>query len=85
VTTFEFLKSTVRHVHVKDGLAATGYTLLGDGDIPLFPMLDLLLDAGYSGPISLEWEKRWARHLPEPEVAFPNYARGLRAYLDARG
>jgi len=73
-----------RHVHVKDGLVGTGYTLMDEGDIPLRPMLDLLLDTGYAGPISLEWEKRWAPQIAEPEVAFPQYAKGLREYLAGR-
>ena len=82
--TYRLLGGTVRHVHVKDGLVDGGYQLLGQGDIPLFPRLDLLLDSGYDGPISLEWEKRWAPQIADPEVAFPQYARALRAYLDAR-
>ena len=81
VDTFSFLRDTVRHVHVKDGLPEVGYTLLGEGDVPIFPSLDLLLGSGYTGPISLEWEKRWAPQIAEPEVAFPQYAKGMRGSL----
>jgi sugar phosphate isomerase/epimerase len=81
--TDRFLGPTLRHVHVKDGRDGT-YTLLGDGDVPVFPMLDLVLAGGYAGAISLEWEKRWKPDIADPEVAFPQYARALRAYLDAR-
>ena len=81
--TNRLLAPTVRHVHVKDGLSGT-YTLLGEGDVPVFPMLDLILDGGYEGAISLEWEKRWKPNIAAPEVAFPQYARLLRAYLDKR-
>ena len=81
--TDRYLSPTLRHVHVKDGLPGT-YTLLGDGDIPVFPMLDLILDGGYQGPISLEWEKRWKRDIADPEIAFPQYARVLRDYLNGR-
>jgi sugar phosphate isomerase/epimerase len=83
-TTFGYLKDTVRHVHIKDGLPPDHYTLFGEGDIPLIPMLDLLLENGYTGPISLEWEKRWHADLPEPEIAFPQHAKALRAYLNGR-
>ena len=79
--TYRFLGPTVRHVHVKDSLPGVGYTLLGEGDIPVLPALDLLRGGGYEGPISLEWEKRWHPEIAEPEIAFPQYARVLRQYL----
>ena len=79
--TYRFLSPTVRHVHVKDSMPGVGYTLLGDGDIPVFPALDLLRRGDYGGPISLEWEKRWHPEIADPEIAFPQYARALRDYL----
>lgn len=79
--TFQYLAPTLAHVHVKDGKDGV-YTLLGDGDVPVFPMLDLLLGSGYKGPISLEWEKRWHPEIADPEIAFPQYAQALRHYLD---
>ena len=78
--THRYLGPTLRHVHVKDGKNGA-YTLLGDGDVPIFPMLDLVLSGGYDGPISLEWEKRWHPEIADPEIAFPQYATALRAYL----
>jgi sugar phosphate isomerase/epimerase len=81
--TFRYLEPTLAHVHVKDGKDGN-YTLLGEGDVPLFPMLDLILDGGYKGPISLEWEKRWHPEIADPEVAFPQYAKALHQYLNAR-
>lgn len=78
--THRLMAPTLRHVHIKDGRDGH-YTLLGEGDVPVFAMLDLALGAGYTGPISLEWEKRWHPELPDPEVAFPQYAKGVRAYL----
>ena len=81
--THRHLAPTLRHVHIKDGRDGA-YTLMGEGDVPLSAMLDRILDGGYAGPISLEWEKRWHPQLPEPEVAFPQYARALRSYLAGR-
>lgn len=78
------LGPTLRHVHVKDGRSDGAYTLMGEGDVPLPAMLDLALDNGYKGVISLEWEKRWHPEIAEPEIAFPQYAQALRAYLDNR-
>lgn len=81
--TCRYLAPSLAHLHIKDGKEGV-YTLLGDGDVPLFPMLDLVLGGGYTGPISLEWEKRWHPEIPDPEIAFPQYARAVRSYLVAR-
>ncbi len=82
--TAAYLLPTLSHIHIKDSLPGGGYCLLGEGDIPIFPMLDLILAGGYQGAISLEWEKRWHPEIAEPDVAFPQYAHALRAYLNAR-
>lgn len=72
-------------IHVKDSVATAGgghqYVLLGDGDVPLKEMLDLLVSGGYRGYAILEWEKRWISDLPEPEIAFPQYVEKMRAWL----
>jgi sugar phosphate isomerase/epimerase len=84
VETHDFLAPTLRHVHIKDGIAGTGYTLLGVGDVPVFEMLELVLTHGYTGPISLEWEKRWHPEIADPEIAFPQYAQKVREWLTKR-
>ena len=68
-------------VHVKDGTAASGYTLLGEGDVPVREILGLLKRGGYDGYVNLEWEKRWAPTIADPLVAFPQYEAKLREYL----
>jgi sugar phosphate isomerase/epimerase len=82
--THRYLAPTLGHVHIKDSRPGGEYCMPGEGDIPLFPMLDLILAGGYQGVISLEWEKRWHPEIAEPEVAFPQYARALREYLSAK-
>ena len=79
--TFAALEPYVNQVHVKDSVPGGSYCLLGDGDIPVLEMLRLLHTGGYEGWINLEWEKRWAPQLADPEVAFPQYAARLREYL----
>jgi sugar phosphate isomerase/epimerase len=72
--------------HVKDSIpAAEGhqYVLLGEGDVPLKQMLDMLVAGGYDGYAILEWEKRWIPSLAEPEVAFPQYVQQMREWLRA--
>jgi sugar phosphate isomerase/epimerase len=71
--------------HVKDSVpTADGhhqYVLLGDGDVPVKRMLDLLVAGGYDGYAILEWEKRWIPALQEPEIAFPQYVAKMREWL----
>jgi len=73
--------------HVKDSVPLPGgghqYVLLGEGDVPLKEMLDLLVAGGYKGYAILEWEKRWIPSLLEPEVAFPQYVAKMREWLGA--
>ena len=74
-------------IHVKDSrpTADSGhqYVLLGEGDVPLKTMLDLLVAGGYRGYAILEWEKRWIPDLPEPEIAFPQYVAKMRQWLSS--
>jgi len=71
--------------HVKDSLPTEDgghtYTLLGEGDVPLKKMLDMLIAGGYDGYYILEWEKRWHPELAEPEIAFPQYVAKMREWL----
>ena len=84
--TYSNLGPYVANTHVKDSVssdAGTGhtYTFLGDGGVPLKEMLDLLVDGGYDGYATLEWEKRWLPDLPEPEEAFPQYVQKMREWI----
>jgi sugar phosphate isomerase/epimerase len=81
--TLRSLGPYLSHVHIKDGLKDSGYTLLGDGDLPLKSMLAQLKAHGYDGFVSVEWEKRWHPGLAEPEIALPQHARVLREFLRA--
>jgi sugar phosphate isomerase/epimerase len=73
-------------IHVKDSLpdpeARHGHTyvLLGEGNVPLKTMLDLLVQGGYDGYAILEWEKRWIPTLAEPEIVFPQYVNKMREW-----
>lgn len=71
----------IRHIHVKDSRNTPEGRVLcpvGEGDIPIAPIVSMLLDAGYDGYFSLEWEKRWHQELPEPEAVFPAYVAWMR-------
>jgi hypothetical protein len=54
------------------------YVLFGGGEFPATECLGLLLDDGYDGWHSLEWEKMWHPELVDPEVALPLFPGKLR-------
>ena len=54
------------------------YVLFGGGEFPAVDCLRLLLDAGYSGWHSLEWEKMWHPQLHGPDIALPLFPKKLR-------
>ena len=61
-------------------------TLLGQGEVPVREMIDLLDQGGYQGWISVEWEKRWHPEIEDPELALPQHIELLRAWQrEARG
>lgn len=67
-----------RHVHIKDHRrAAAGspkkLTQLGEGEIPLVPILRQLAADGYDGCVSLEWERKWHPELPPIEAALERF------------
>ncbi|MBS7611722.1 sugar phosphate isomerase/epimerase [Candidatus Bathyarchaeota archaeon] len=71
-------------IHVKDSVVEDGrikYVLLGEGDVPIREMLEMLVKGGYRGYAIVEWEKRWEPELLEPEMALPQYAQKMREWL----
>ncbi len=74
----------VRYVHIKDSVWQDGrirYRMLGEGDLPIREMLQLLVDQGYDGFVSLEWVKRWSRDLEDAAVVFPAYIYFMQEFL----
>ena len=74
--TIAFLSKQCAHVHVKDGrpfddavMHDWKYTRLGEGILPIRHIIELLLQDGYEGFFSLEWEAKWRE-----EIQFPDYA-----------
>ncbi|MCJ7839843.1 sugar phosphate isomerase/epimerase [Lederbergia sp. NSJ-179] len=77
--TWDMLGKRIKYTHWKDSYpkeaTARGYQLclMGDGDIPLKRIFDLLDKKGYEGYYTLEWEKVWCPEIEEPEIAIPQY------------
>jgi sugar phosphate isomerase/epimerase len=85
---YDKLKKYIRHTHIKDGKFADGkinYTLMGEGETPVFAAIDVLVKAGYKGYYSFEWEKLWHPEIPSPEIAFPNYAKVMTQHFKNKG
>jgi len=90
--TYKHLGKYTRHVHIKDSVPIPGkpkeerrYVLTGAGEIPVKETVRVLVSQGYKGYYCLEWEKRWHPEIEEPEVAFPQYAKVMRQYLQEAG
>lgn len=78
------LKKYIRHTHIKDAKMVNGkiqYTLLGQGEVPIFEAIDLLTKGGYKGYYGFEWEKLWHPEIAEPEVALADFAKVMRSHF----
>ncbi|MBS7633885.1 sugar phosphate isomerase/epimerase [Candidatus Bathyarchaeota archaeon] len=83
--TYSNLAPYIVNIHVKDSIVdnegRVRYVLLGEGTVPIRKMLSMLIEGGYRGYATLEWEKRWHPYLPDPEIVFPQYVQKMRDWL----
>lgn len=66
----------IRHTHIKDAKMVDEklqYTLLGQGEVPIFEAIEALSKGGYKGYYSFEWEKLWHPEIAEPEIALADF------------
>ena len=83
--TWATLGERIKYTHWKDSYlkedSNRGYQLclLGEGDIPLEGIFQLLRDKAYEGYYTLEWEKVWWPEIEEPEIAFIQYTQFMKA------
>ena len=81
------LKKWIEHTHLKDLKLVDGkaqYTLTGMGEVPAFEAVDLLMQDGYKGFLSFEWEKMWHPEIEEPEVAIAQFSRRMQEHFKAK-
>lgn len=79
------LNNRIQYVQVKDAkLGALGAThcRLGDGDVPVQPLITRLRGIGYHGYVTFEWEKAWLAGLAEPEEVLPDAVKKLREWAE---
>ena len=77
------LNSKIQYAQVKDAkLGALGatYCKLGEGDVQVQRFITRLLGIGYTGYVTLEWEKAWLPNIAEPEEIFPDAIKKLRGW-----
>jgi len=83
--TWDFIGDRVAHVHLKDARhrpdGSFVLTLMGQGDVPNREIVELLEAQGYAGCYSAEWEKKWHPDIEEPEIALPQHAEVILAWL----
>ena len=81
---YELLKNRLAYVQVKDGIRqGPGWQLCaaGQGNVPLAHAFALLLENGYQGAFSVEWEYAWHPELDPPENALPEALQVVRSLL----
>ena len=81
---YQKLKKYIRHTHIKDAKLVDGklqYTLLGQGDVPIFEAIDVLAKDRYKGFYSFEWEKMWHPEIAEPEIALADYPKKMKQHF----
>jgi len=81
--TVQNLGRYIRHVHAKDSVVEDGrivYKMMGEGDLPIYRMLDCLRESDYDGFVSLEWVKRWMPDLTDAGIVFPHFAHFVKTY-----
>ena len=68
-------------MHIKDHFRLPEGTRLvgtGQGEIPLRAIVESLLEDGYDGYFSLEWEKMWHPELAPLEEELPRFVSFMR-------
>jgi sugar phosphate isomerase/epimerase len=81
---YQKLKKYIRHTHIKDAKLVDGkpqYTLLGQGEVPIFEAINALSKGGYKGYYSFEWEKLWHPEIAEPEIALADYPKVMKQHF----
>lgn len=67
---------------INRGHRPASYVPFGEGEFPAAETLKLLLQGGYTGWFSLEWEKAWHPDLDDPEIVLPPFPGAMRGLLE---
>ncbi|MDO4494087.1 MAG: AMP-binding protein [Clostridia bacterium] len=83
--TIEHLGAYIKHVHLRDSEDGNGYSLIGEGNLPVDDVMRALSSVDYGGFISLEWKPEWVEALDDPEIVFPHFVNYMHRFTDPRG
>lgn len=82
---YRVMKDKISHIHIKDFICENPqdsstfkHCRIGHGHVPIKAIVKMLMDEGYQGYYTLEWEKKWHPELAEPEVAFPEFVQLMK-------
>ena len=78
------LGAYVKHVHVKDADEDGGFTLAGEGVLPMRDFIRALGSVNFDGFLSLEWDPGWISDLNDVHVIFPHYQTFMSRLEDPR-
>ncbi|MEQ1625280.1 MAG: sugar phosphate isomerase/epimerase family protein, partial [Sediminibacterium sp.] len=81
---YKALKPYIHHTHIKDAAKKDGkldFRFLGEGEVPIFQAMDILVKDGYKGYFSFEWEKLWHPEIPEPELALADFTVKMKKHF----
>ncbi len=83
--TMDYLEGRIEHIHLKDWIQIPEQDehliLLGAGEMPTQDAVRKLEDIGYTGYLSLEWEKLWHPEITDSHVAIYQYAWYMKRLL----
>jgi len=74
---YQAMKPYICHVHIKD-LLDQNLVLPGNGEIEITEIMKTLLEDGYEGWFSLEWERKWFPELPTLDDALKKFNELIR-------
>ena len=76
---YDFIRPYIKHIHIKDYSDEREQLCpAGEGSIPICDIVATLLNDGYDGYFSLEWEKKWHPELCEIEIALDSFVRVMK-------
>lgn len=89
--TCQAIGARIGYTHIKDAVYdpthpqamedGWRYVMPGNGQVPLSQAIRVLHKNGYTGWLLFEHEKRWHPELPEPEEAFPAFAKWVKSVI----
>ena len=77
------LGAYVKHVHIKDA-DKEGFSLVGEGELPIKEFLGALRSVNYDGFICLEWDPNWLSELDDIHIIFPHFVTYMSAVDDTK-